>query len=1045
MTTAARSATEDAPGFHAVEDPIVAAIISGMGEGFFALDAGWRFIAFNPAAEDIFGLTRGEVIGRRIWDVSPNIVGAEFDRRYRLVMTERIQQNFETHSALRPDRYHEVRAFPLGDGLGVSFLDISQRHTINQSLLAREAELARVQRIGGVGGMEVDLRDDFPSRRSPEYLHLHGLPASASNETHDDWVRRLHPEDRAATETRLLDAIAGTDKHYKAEYRIVRPSDGEVRWIRAVAEIERDDAGRATKLVGAHLDITDRKAAERAAQDSEARLRSIADALPLLISYVDAELRYRFVNQPYEAWFGRSIEDILGRTVTELMGPERFEQRRPFFERTLAGETVTYEEDLERRNGVAITEILHVPHRDAADRVVGFYAVVRDITESKLAERALVESEQRFRSIANSAPVPIWVSRMDGLREFVNTAYVDFLGCSFEEALNFDWRKALHPDDLARILIEQRAGEGGLRPFALEARYRRSDGQWRWLRSESQPRWSANGQHAGFIGVAHDITSSKEAEQKLTLLNERLERQAEQRSQQLAATEALIHTFFEHSSECHEVLAETAEGQFRYEEINPAALRLFDKARANVVGRTTEEVLGGSNAAPLNEHLIFCLKSGSPHRYERVQGDRTIEATATPVPNGWGGARRVVVSAHDVTDRRRLEEQLRQVQKIEAVGQLTGGVAHDFNNLLTIVLGGLDIIGRQTPNLPEPTALAKMERGRDMALQGVQRAAALTRRLLAFSRQQALTPQSVDANKLVAGTCEILRRTLGETVSLEAKAADGLWRAYVDPNELENALLNLALNARDAMPNGGRLTFETANAVLDPAYVAALPERVEPGPYVMIAVADTGVGMDLETQRRAFDPFFTTKDVGKGTGLGLSQVYGFARQSGGHVRIDSKPGEGATIRIYLPRRLGADEEIVAKGSNKPYGAVGDESVLVVEDDDSLRAYTAEILRELGYRVYEAPDGAAASASLRQLGPVDLLLTDIVMPGGVNGRQLADEAVKARPKLKVLFMTGYSRNAIVHHGRLDAGVHMIAKPFSFHELAAGVRARLDAKN
>ena len=1027
----------------AAEDSVIAVIVSGIGEGFFALDLNWRFIAFNPAAEEIFGLRRGDVIGKALWEVSPTIIGTEFERRYRLVMSEKTKQTFETYSALRPDRYHEVRAFPLGGGIGVSFRDISNSQKINQALLDREAELARVQRVGGIGGIEIDLRDDFSSRRSPEYLHLHGLPASATNETHEDWVGRLHPEDRVSAERLLLSAIAGPDRHYKAEYRIIRPSDGEVRWIRAVAEIERDGAGRAVKLIGAHLDITDRKEAERAALESEQRLRSIADALPLLISYVDKEQRFRFVNQQYEIWFGRPLEDILGRTLSEVMGPAMYEQRRSFIERALAGEFLSYEVGFDRPIGAAVTEVVHVPHRDDAGRVVGFYAVVRDITERKLAEKALGESEERFRSIANSAPVPIWVSRRDGLREFVNTAYVDFLGCTFEEALNFDWRKALHPDDLPRILAEQKAGEGGLRPFTLEARYRRRDGQWRWLRSESQPRWGPLGQHTGFIGVAHDVTNSKEAEQKLTLLNETLERQAEERSAQLAATEALIRTFFEHSSECHAVLVEAANGQFRYEEVNPATLRLYGKARAHVIGYTTGEVFGEENAAQLNQHLTACLRLDSPHRYERIQSDRIIEAIATPVPSEEGGDRRVIVSAHDVTDRRRLEEQLRQAQKMEAVGQLTGGVAHDFNNLLTLVLGGLDVIGRQIPNLPAAGALSRIERARDMALQGVNRAAALTSRLLAFSRLQALAPQSVDANKLVAGTCELLRRTIGETVSLETVLAGGLWRAYVDPNQLENALLNLALNARDAMPDGGRLTIETANASLDHAYVASLAEPVESGQYVMIAVADTGVGMDLATLERAFDPFFTTKEVGKGTGLGLSQVYGFARQSGGHVKIYSEFGAGTTIKIYLPRRVGVDGEMPAEDPMKARGALGLETILVVEDDDALRTYTSDVLRELGYRVFEAANGAAAIANLHQIDAIDLLLTDVVMPGGVNGRQLAAEAIRRRPSLKVLFRTGYTRNAIIHHGRLDPGVHMIGKPFSFQELATRVRARLDA--
>jgi PAS domain S-box-containing protein len=393
--------------------------------------------------------------------------------------------------------------------------------------------------------------------------------------------------------------------------------------------------------------------------------------------------------------------------------------------------------------------------------------------------------------------------------------------------------------------------------------------------------------------------------------------------------------------------------------------------------------------------------------------------------------------------RKKAEELLRQAQKMEVVGQLTGGVAHDFNNLLTIVLGGLDTIGRHVATLEPSPAVSRIVRAREMAVQGAQRAATLTSRLLAFSRLQPLAPKAVDLNKLATGVSEFLRRTLGEAVSLETVLAGGLWRAHADDNQLENALLNLALNARDAMPDGGKLTIETANCYLDDAYVRALPEPVASGEYVMIAVADTGAGMDEPTLQRAIEPFFTTKEVGKGTGLGLSQVYGFVRQSAGHIKIYSEPGRGTTVKMYLPRHIGPEAEIDAADMMKAARTDGGESILVVEDDEALRGYTVESLSELGYRVLEAGNGAEA---LKCLGEhkVDLLFTDVVMPGGFNGRQLADEAVRRHPKLKVLFTTGYTRDAIVHHGRLDAGVQLVGKPFSLDELAVKVRALLDSE-
>jgi signal transduction histidine kinase/CheY-like chemotaxis protein len=395
--------------------------------------------------------------------------------------------------------------------------------------------------------------------------------------------------------------------------------------------------------------------------------------------------------------------------------------------------------------------------------------------------------------------------------------------------------------------------------------------------------------------------------------------------------------------------------------------------------------------------------------------------------------------------RKRAEESLRQAQKMEAVGQLTGGIAHDFNNLLTIVVGGLDVIGRQIKALEPSPATSRIARAKDMALDGARRAVTLTSRLLAFSRQQPLAPQAVDANKLVAGVSEFLRRTLGEAVSLETVLAAGLWRTHVDANQLENAILNLALNSRDAMASGGKLTIETANCYLDEAYLSTVAEPVAPGQYVLIAVADTGSGMSPAARERAFEPFFTTKEVGKGTGLGLSQVYGFVRQSAGHVRIYSEAGEGTTVKVYLPRHAGGEDVAeTAKGPGVVAGAIGTECVLVVEDDAALREFTRESLNELGYRVLEAPSGHVALDILDRESGIDLLFTDVVMPGGLNGRQLADEAVRRRPGLKVLFTTGYTRNAIVHHGRLDPDVQMIGKPFSFEELGAKIRTLLDER-
>jgi PAS domain S-box-containing protein len=394
--------------------------------------------------------------------------------------------------------------------------------------------------------------------------------------------------------------------------------------------------------------------------------------------------------------------------------------------------------------------------------------------------------------------------------------------------------------------------------------------------------------------------------------------------------------------------------------------------------------------------------------------------------------------ALEVSERMKAEEALRQAQKMEAVGQLTGGIAHDFNNLLTIVIGNIELLQRR---LPEEAG--RLRRAADHAMQGARRAATLTQRLLAFSRRQALDPKPIDPNSLVSGMSELLRRTLGEPVVLETVLAGGLWRTTADPNQLENALLNLAVNARDAMPNGGKLTIETANTKLDEHYVQGLTEPVPPGQYVLIAVSDTGTGMDATTMARVFEPFFTTKEAGRGTGLGLSQVYGFVRQSNGHARIYSEVGEGTTVKIYLPRLFDAEVAAAPAPSSTEEAGVGEgETILVVEDEHDLRHFTTETLRELGYAVLEAPDGPAALDILNRHPEIALLFTDVVLGGGMNGRALADEVRRRRSKVKVLFTTGYTSNAIVHHGRLDPGVHLVGKPFTYAELASKVRSVLD---
>lgn len=529
------------------------------------------------------------------------------------------------------------------------------------------------------------------------------------------------------------------------------------------------------------------------------------------------------------------------------------------------------------------------------------------------------EAEERFRGMADNAPVMVWVTEPDGSCSFLSKGWYDFTGQTPETGLGFGWLDATHPDDkdeAERIFVAANAQRA---PMRLEYRLRRADGTYRWAIDAATPRIGDTGEFLGYIGSVVDITERKEAEDAQAQLNETL-------------------------------------------------------------------------------------------------------------------AKRV---AEEIAQRNIAEENLRQAQKMEAIGRLTGGVAHDFNNLLTIVVGNIESMQRHMP----ATAPDRLRRSAENAMQGAKRAATLTQRLLAFSRRQPLQPKTIEPNKLISGMAELLTRTLGENISVETVLGAGLWLVEADPNQLESALLNLAVNANDAMPEGGKLTIETSNAYIDEAY-AAKESEVRPGQYAVIAVSDTGKGMTKEILSQVFEPFFTTKPVGHGTGLGLAQVYGFVKQSGGNVKIYSEPNEGTTVKIYLPRFVGVVESEDITPQTIPDGAHS-EIVLVVEDENGVREYSADILRELGYQVLEAANGPAALAQLDREPRITLLFTDVGLPG-MNGRQLADEAVKRRPHIKVLFTTGYARNAIVHHGRLDPGVHMIPKPFTYADLAAKVRAVLDER-
>ncbi|WGO95479.1 PAS domain-containing protein [Pseudomonas viciae] len=639
---------------------------------------------------------------------------------------------------------------------------------------------------------------------------LHGVDPSLSRQLPiSAYLEGVHPEDRAMVARSIKHCIThGTE--YAEEYRLLQP-DGDLRWVFVRGRCYKDRHGRPKRFLGAALDLTERKHTEQALRQSQTELQLIINAMPILISYVDREERFRLNNSAYLDWYGLTPQELYGKTVREVLGEEAYAARAEQIADALAGKPCSFTVQANHRDGRPRHSLInYLPRRGSDGSVNGFYIFVIDETERKKTEEAL--------------------------------------------------------------------------------RY----------------------------------------------LNETLEERVIARTQQLA--------------------------------------------EAN-------------------------------HRLQS-----------------------------EMFERERAEEALRHAQKMEAVGQLTGGIAHDFNNMLTGILGSLDLMQRYIAD----GRATEIGRFTEAAVSSANRAAALTHRLLAFSRRQSLDRKPLDPNGLVHSLEDLLSRTTGDHIVLRLQLADELWPVSTDVSQLENALLNLVINARDAMPDGGELTIETANVYLDGDDISTL-EPVKAGDYVMIAVSDNGSGMTPSVLAKAFDPFFTTKPIGQGTGLGLSMIYGFAQQSGGHLHLDSVPGQGTRVQLYLPRLyVTPAEQPTAPVVVDTPAAVAGETVLLVEDEPAVRMLVRDLLEALGYTALEAQDAKTAIVLLESDRRIDLLVTDVGLPG-MNGRQLAEIARQHRPDLKVLFMTGYAQKAAERQGFLDQGMDMVAKPFTLDLLANKIRTMINHGN
>ena len=744
-----------------------------------------------------------------------------------------------------------------------------------------------------------------------------------------------------------------------------------------------------------------------------------------------------------------------------------------------------------------LTALMAIHHKGPHQWTSRELALLTEVTERSWAHIERVRSEQAARdaaerlSLANKAAgIGTWDFDPTGNILRWDHRCKELFGLSPDAEVSYEgsFLAGIHPNDRERT---HRAVSQALTPdapVAYNVEFRTigiEDGVERWVAATGHAVFSA-GRAVRFIGTVLDITAQKRSERHLRLLNDTGASVAHERNLekivQIVTDAGVELAGAQFGSFFYNVLSADG-GSYMLYSLSGAPRSAFDKypmprntavfaptfngsgvVRSDDIlqdhryGRNTPHKGMPDGHLPVRSYLAVPVLSrtgevlGGLFFGHAQTGKFKLEHetallgiaghAATAIDNARLLTRLETLNreleqrvADEIGERMKAEEQLRQAQKMEAVGQLTGGIAHDFNNMLAVIIGGLNLAKRRIKN-------GDVEVGRfiDGAIDGANRAATLTQRLLAFSRQQPLAPEVLDLNKMISGMSELLDRSLGELVQLETVLAAGLWRLKADSAQLESAILNLAVNARDAMPQGGKLTIETSNACIDENY--ASDYTLTAGHFVLVAVTDNGVGIEESVLPKVFDPFFTTKEVGKGTGLGLSQVYGFVRQSGGHVKVYSEVGLGTTVKLYLPRFVGNDDVKRVPQNAKIVGeSIYKETILVVEDDERVRTVSSESLRELGYTVVEAAGAKEALKKIEGGLAPDLLFTDVVMPG-LTGRELAAELLKRYPGIKVLFTTGYTRNAIVHNGVLDAGTHLISKPFNIEELALKVRTLLD---
>jgi PAS domain S-box-containing protein len=889
---------------------------------------------------------------------------------------------------------------------------------------------------------------------SPAYERIWGRTCTSLYAQPRNWLEAIHPEDRPRVlQASLTRQAEGT---YDEEYRIVH-ADGSLRWIHDRAFPVRNAAGQVYRIVGVAEDITAHKQAEQVRQQAEQRYRQLFEEAPVM--YVITRPRegvpvIEDCNQQFLRALGYERQEVTGRPVADFYTPASRTQllEKGGYQRALAGHFVSEERQLVARDGRVIETILQaMPELDAEGRVAGTRAMFTDVTAQKQAE------QERDRLFDYSIDL-FCIAGFDGYFKQLNPAWAQTLGWTKDELLAKPYLEFVHPDDRHATIHAAGTLVEGKQVFSFENRYRCRDGAYKCFSWNSYPL----ADEGLIFAVARDITAQKQEErQRLVLQELRQEvgkmQQASQIDQVLVAARTALARLEVPFQNCSiNVIAEgpplgihsrvlTPERAWEtwtttgYEDLIQFIVAIRDQGQPAYRRDLDQEDLHGEAAGlaavyghPVRSVLDVPFSHGTL-AINSPRPDAFSEADIAAVDRVTGVLSEGFRRLEDLKALEIKEQQLRQAQKLEAVGQLAGGVAHDFNNLLTVVSGYSELMLRRLdPNHPHHAHLQEIQAVAD-------RGAGLVRQLLAFSRRQVLQPQVLDLNTLVGNLEKMLRRLIREDIELSFDLAPDLGQVRADPGQVEQVLLNLSVNARDAMPQGGTLLLQTRNEKLDEIY-AARHGVVEPGAYVLLAVSDTGIGMDAATQARIFEPFFTTKAPGQGTGLGLATVYGIVKQSEGYIWVYSEPGKGTTFKVYLPR-IEAEVAQVAR-EELPQAEGRGETLLLVEDEKALRDLAVLILRESGYVVLAAGRGdEALELAARHSGPIHLLLTDMVMPG-MNGRALADQLRARRPELKVVYMSGYAEKIAEQQEELPAGAAFLQKPFRSSALLLKVRQVLE---